>query len=85
MNLFSHWGPPFMAWGGQKWPCFDYKWPNMAGLSTLQIGPKGSKWLKMSNIPLIDHLRPFWVLFKQKLICCTENPKCSLVILTLTT
>ena len=27
----------------------------MAGLSTLQ---KGLKWLKMANIPLVDHLDP---------------------------
>ena len=27
----------------QKWSILDQKWPNMAGLSTLQSGPKGPK------------------------------------------
>ena len=27
----------------QKWSILDQKWPNMAGLSTLQSSPKGSK------------------------------------------
>ena len=32
------------SWLGmaQKWSILDQKWPNMAGLSTLQSGPKGS-------------------------------------------
>ena len=41
MNIsFKLWCPSLMAWGGQKWPYFDYKWPNMAGLSTLGRRPK---------------------------------------------
>ncbi len=33
------------SWLGmaQKWSTLDQKWPNMAGLSTFQSGPKGSK------------------------------------------
>ena len=33
------------SWLGmaQKWSILDQKWPNMAGLSTLQSGPKGPK------------------------------------------
>ena len=33
------------SWLGmaQKWSILNQKWPNMAGLSTLQSGPKGSK------------------------------------------
>ena len=33
------------SWLGmaQKWSILDQKWPNMAGLSTFQSGPKGSK------------------------------------------
>ena len=33
------------SWLGmaQKWSILDQKWPNMAGLSTLQSGPKGSE------------------------------------------
>ena len=44
----------------------DQKWPNMAGLSTLQRGPKGTK---MVNLSLFDHLGtllgpfgPFWTI-----------------------
>ena len=45
------------SWLGmaQKWSILDQKWPNMAGLSTLQRGPKGTK---MVNISLFDHLGP---------------------------
>ena len=43
--------------GVQKWPIWDQKWPNMAGLSTFQRGPKGSK---MVNLSVFDHLGPFW-------------------------
>ena len=32
-----------MAGRRQKWSILDQKWPNMAGLSTFQSGPKGSK------------------------------------------
>ena len=35
----------------------DQKWPNMAGLSMLQSGLKGSKRV---NLSLFDHLGPFW-------------------------
>ena len=45
------------SWLGmaQKWSILDQKWPNMAGLSTLQRGPKGTK---MVNLSLFDHLGP---------------------------
>ena len=43
MSLF-HFGVQ-RSWLGmpQKWSILDQKWPNMAGLSTLQSGPKGSE------------------------------------------
>ena len=41
----------------KKWTILDQKWPNMAGFSTLQSGPKGSK---MVNLTAIDHLGSFW-------------------------
>ena len=44
-----------MAGRRQKWSILDQKWPNMAGLSTFQSGPKGSK---MVNQSLFDHLGP---------------------------
>ena len=45
------------SWLGmaQKWSILDQKWPNMAGLSTLQSGPKGTKMVKLS---VFDHLGP---------------------------
>ena len=46
-----------MAGRRQKWSILDQKWPNMAGLSTFQRGPKGSK---MVNLSVFDHLGPFW-------------------------
>ena len=46
-----------MAGRRQKWSILDQKWPNMAGLSTFQSGPKGSK---MVNLSVFDHLGPFW-------------------------
>ena len=62
------WGPEFKPfwdhWAINPWlggvkngPCLDQKWPNMAGLSTFQSGPKGSK---MVNLSVFDHLGPFW-------------------------
>ena len=64
------------SWLGmaQKWSILDQKWPNMAGLSTLQSGPKGSKrdqngqpksfWsfgTPLGSIwTLLDHFRQKW-------------------------
>ena len=42
----------------QKWSILDQNWPNMAGLSTFQSGPKGAK---MNNPNVFDHKGPFWV------------------------
>ena len=39
----------------KKWYILDQKWPNMAGLSILQGGPKGTK---MVNLSVFDHLGP---------------------------
>ena len=46
------------SWLGmaQKWSILDQKWPNMAGLSTLQSGPKGTN---IVNLSVFDHLRPY--------------------------
>ena len=62
----------------QKWPPLDQNWPNMAGLSTYQSGPKGSKrgqkgpkWLTQVFLTIRDHFGPIWTLldhFKQKWI-----------------
>ena len=41
------WDPLSLAWDGPKMALF---WPNMAGLSPLQSGPKGFKWPKMANL-----------------------------------
>ena len=38
-------------------PIKQKKWPNMAGLSTFQSGPKGSKNL---NLDVFNHLGPSW-------------------------
>ena len=52
----------------------DQKWPNMAGLSTFQCGPKGPTAIKMSTkvfSTIWDPIWPIWTLlehFKQKLI-----------------
>ena len=64
------------SWLGMalKWSILDQKWPNMAGLSTFQSGPKG---IKMANLSVFDHLEPFWTLlyhFKQKLFFCSRAP-----------
>ena len=64
------------SWLGmaQKWSILDQKWPNMAGLSTLQSGPKGPK-RDQNGQP-----KSFWTFgtlldnFKQELIFCSEAP-----------
>ena len=71
------------SWLGmaQKWSILDQKWPNMAGLSTLQRGPKGSKrdqnGQPKSFWTFGTPFGPIWTLldhFKQELIFCSEAP-----------
>ena len=49
------------SWLGmaQKRFILDQNWPNMAGLSTFQSGPKGTK---IVNPSVFDHFLPFWAL-----------------------
>ena len=49
------------SWLGmaQKRFILDQNWPNMAGLSTFQSGPKGTK---VVNSSVFDHFLPFWAL-----------------------
>ena len=42
----------------KKWSILDQKWPNMAGLSTLQSGPKGFKRDQNGQPKCFDHLGP---------------------------
>ena len=42
----------------QKWSILDQKGPNMAGLSTLQSGPKGSERDQNGQPTCFDHLGP---------------------------
>ena len=63
-----------LSWLGmaQKWSILDQKWPNVAGLSTLQSGAKGSKRDQNSHphtckkrvIPVIYHRKFFWIFRK---------------------
>ena len=55
--------------GVQKWPIWDQKWPNMAGLSTFQRGPKGSKRVQNGQPKcfwpfgtLLGPSGPFWAI-----------------------
>ena len=58
----------------QKWSILDQKWPNMAGLSTLQSGPKGPK-RDQNGQPkcfrpfgtLLGPSGPFWTISNKKL------------------
>ena len=61
-----------MAGRRQKWSILDQKWPNMAGLSTFQSGPKGSK--------RVQNCQPkcFWTFgthLGQKIHFCLKWPK----------
>ena len=58
-----------MAGRRQKWPIWDQKWPNMAGLSTFQRGPKGSKRVQNGQPKcfwpfgtLLGPSGPFWAI-----------------------
>ena len=76
-----------MAGRRQKWSILDQKWPNMAGLSTFQSGPKGSKrvqngqynmFLTIWDIfgliwTLLDHFRQNLIFFfGQEALCVFE-------------
>ena len=72
--------------GVQKWPIWDQKWPNMAGLPMPRCGPKGSQMVPngQNNIFLTiwDIFGLIWTLLdllRQKLIFCLKNTKCFLV------
>ena len=49
--------------GVQKWPIWDQKWPNMAGLPMSRCGPKGSQMVPNGQynmfLTIWDHLDPF--------------------------
>ena len=58
-----------MAGRRQKWSILDQKWPNMAGLSTFQSGPKGSKRVQNGQPKcfwpfgtLLGPSGPFWAI-----------------------
>ena len=44
--------------GVQKWPIWDQKWPNMAGLPMSRCGPKGSQMVL--NGPKSSQMVPKW-------------------------
>ena len=82
--FFLLWGRPFMTGDGPKWSILDQKWPNMAGLSTLQSGPKEPK-RDQNGQPksfwtfgtLLGPSGPFWIIsnknwyFAPKHLCKT--------------
>ena len=72
------------SWLGmaQKWSILDQKWPNMAGLSTLQSGPKGSERDQNGQPKCFwsfgTHFGPIWTLldhFRQKWFFCPKWTK----------
>ena len=64
MSFFLLWGRPFMTGDGPKWSILDQKWPNMAGLSTLQSGPKGSN--RIDILLQSTPAKPYFVHLGQK-------------------
>ena len=51
----------------QKWSIMDQKWPNMAGFSTLQSGPKGSERDQNGQpkcLPCLALFGPKWTIFR---------------------
>ena len=69
----------------QKWSILDQKWPNMAGLSTLQSGPKGSERDQNGQPKCFwsfgTHFGPLWTLldhFRQKWFFCPKWTKLGL-------
>ena len=74
-----------MAGRRQKWSILDQKWPSMAGLSTFQSGPKGSKRVQNGQPKcfwpfgtLLGPSGPFWAIsnknwfFAPKHLCHTH-------------
>ena len=64
------WGPPFMTGDGPKLSILDQKWPNMAGLSTFQSGPMGTK---MANLLVFLTRRDPFGPFQTKIIFFAPN------------
>ena len=70
----------------QKWPIWDQKWPNMAGLPMPRCGPKGSQMVPNGQynifLTIWDIFGLIWTLLdllRQKFIFCLKNTKCFLV------
>ena len=53
-----------MAGRHQKWPIWDQKWPNMAGLPMPRCGPKGSQMVNITYFwpfgTFLGSFGPFW-------------------------
>ena len=67
----------FYSGVNRSWLVMAQKCPNMAGLSTFQSGPKGSKGTKMVDLSVFDPFGLIWTLFvhfKQKLMFCSGAP-----------
>ena len=65
--------------GVQKWPIWDQKWPNMAGLPMSRCGPKGSQMAPNGQynmfLTIWDIFGLIWTLldhFRQNLIFCSK-------------
>ena len=65
----------------QKWSILDQKWPNKAGLSTCQSGPKGSKWDQNGQPKcfwpfgtLLGPSGPFWTISNKIWYFAPEHP-----------
>ena len=61
------------SWLGmaQKWSILDQKWPNMAGLSTVQSGPKWKTWLFLTICNPFGPICSLLNHFRQKSIFCS--------------
>ena len=71
--------------GVQKWPIWDQKWPNMAGLPMSRCGPKGSQMAPNGQynmfLTIWDIFGLIWTLLdllRQKSIFRLKNTKCFL-------
>ena len=74
-----------MAGRHQKWPIWDQKWPNMAGLPMSRCGPKGSQMVPNGQynmfLTIWDIFGLIWTLLdllRQKSIFRLKNTKCFL-------
>ena len=68
-----------MAGRHQKWPIWDQKWPNMAGLPMSRCGPKGSQMVPNGQynmfLTIWDIFGLIWTFldhFRQNLIFCSK-------------